>query len=194
MRASVVKQRCRTSVARMSGAICGYGREASMSIPDVALLIRATKEKREAERRQTQCHNLPARKRRAGRATEGAACAALPLSGALACRRSTTALAEGTYVTQGATQAMLPGTRSERALPAFACPSPVSTSRAGRSIGRHDARAARRAELMRPRPRAPHSPLPPGITRTASLRARLIRIICNENGDIVNEPADDNVY
>src|ERR1700733_14828050 len=40
--------------------------------------------------------------------------------------------AKGTYVTQGATQAMLPGTRSERVLPAFACPSPVSTSHAGR--------------------------------------------------------------
>src|SRR5271155_5792337 len=34
--------------------------------------------------------------RRAGRATERAACAAPPLSGALACRRSTTALAKGT--------------------------------------------------------------------------------------------------
>ena len=66
-----------------------------------------------------------------------------PLSGALACRRSTSALAKGTYVTPGATQAMLPGTRSERVLPAFACPSPVSTSRADRSIGRHDARAGR---------------------------------------------------
>ena len=85
----------------------------------------------------------PARKRRAGRATEGRLAPPFPLPGALACRRSTTALAEGTYVTQGATQAMLPGTRSERALPAFAYPSPVSTSRADRSIGRPDARAAR---------------------------------------------------
>jgi len=63
--------------------------------------------------------------------------------GTLACRRPTAALAKGTYVTFGATQAMLPGTRSVRVLPAFACPSPVSTSRADRSIGRHDARAGR---------------------------------------------------
>jgi hypothetical protein len=75
--------------------------------------------------------------------------------GTLACRRPTAALAKGTYVTQGATQAMLPGTRSERVLPAFACPSPVSTSRADRSIGRHDARAGRgRAVSSHPRP--PH--------------------------------------
>ena len=75
--------------------------------------------------------------------------------GTLACRRPTAALAKGTYVTQGATQAMLPGTWSERVLPAFACPSPVSTSRADRSIGRHDARAGRgRAVSSRPRP--PH--------------------------------------
>ena len=75
--------------------------------------------------------------------------------GTLACRRPTAALAKGTYVTPGATQAMLPGTRSERVLPAFACPSPVSTSRADRSIGRHDARAGRgRAVSSRPRP--PH--------------------------------------
>ncbi len=48
---------------------------------------------KEAERRQTHCNNpAPAG---AGRATERAACAALPLSGALACRRSTTALPKG---------------------------------------------------------------------------------------------------
>jgi hypothetical protein len=75
--------------------------------------------------------------------------------GTLACRRPTAALAKGTYVTFGAAQAMLPGTRSVRVLPAFACPSPVSTSRADRSIGRHDARAGRgRAVSSRPRP--PH--------------------------------------
>ena len=144
VRARLVEQQCQTSVARMSGAICGYGREASMSIPDVALLIRATKTKeiKEAERRQTHCRQSRTQTA-CGRATERSACAALPLSGALACRRSTTALAKGTYVTQGATQAMLPGTRSERVLPAFACPSPVSTSRAGRNAGRHDAQAAR---------------------------------------------------
>ena len=47
--------------------------------------------KREAERRQTRAVP-PARIRRAGRATEGAACAAPSATGALACRRSTSAL------------------------------------------------------------------------------------------------------
>src|SRR5271155_3721723 len=44
---------------------------------------------------------VPRTQRRAGRATERAACAAPPLSGALACRRSTTALAKGTRHPQG---------------------------------------------------------------------------------------------
>jgi len=56
-----------------------------------------TKE-RKAERRQSHCRQSRTQIRRAARATEGAACAALPLSGALACRRSTTALAKGCVV------------------------------------------------------------------------------------------------
>jgi hypothetical protein len=63
---------------------------------------------------------------------------------------------QGTYATQGATQAMLPGTWSARALPAFACPSSVSTSRTGLSAGSHDARAAR-GRAVSSRPRAPTS-------------------------------------
>jgi hypothetical protein len=43
-----------------------------------------------------------------------------------------------------------------RALPGAACPSPVSTSRAGRSAGGHDARAARE-QTVSFHPRAPHS-------------------------------------
>src|SRR5208282_2882158 len=81
-----------------------------------------------------------------------------PLAGALACRRSTTALAKGTHVAQGAAQARLPGTRPllSGGVTAPACPSPVSTSRAGRSAGRHDAQAARERTVSS-RPRAPHS-------------------------------------
>ena len=42
-----------------------------------------------------------------------------------ACRRSTTALTSGNYsIPKAQLQARLPGTRSARALPAFACPSP----------------------------------------------------------------------
>ena len=47
----------------------------------------------------------------------------------LACRRPTAALAKGTYVTQGATQAMFPGTRSGRCYR----PSPVPVQRAPRA-------------------------------------------------------------
>ena len=114
------------------------------------------RKQRKAERRQTLCNNL-----RTGR------CGARPVSlpspicgrefrgGTLACRRPTAALAKGTYVTPGATQAMLPGTWSDRVLPAFACPSPVSTSRADRSIGRlMPEPAGERAVSSRPRP--PH--------------------------------------
>ena len=36
---------------------------------------------------------------------------------------------------------------------------------------------------MRLRPRAPHSPLPPGITRTASLMGEIDSLLCNVNGD-----------
>ena len=41
-------------------------------------------------------------------------------------------------------------------LPTFACPSPASTSRAGRNAGRHDTQAARERAVSS-RPRAPHS-------------------------------------
>ena len=47
----------------------------------------------------------------------------------LACRRPTAVLAKGTYVTQGATQAMFPGTRSGRCYR----PSPVPVQRAPRA-------------------------------------------------------------
>jgi hypothetical protein len=49
--------------------------------------------------------------------------------GQLACRRPTAALAKGTYVTQGATQAMFPATRSGRCY----LPSPVPVQRAPRA-------------------------------------------------------------
>jgi hypothetical protein len=59
-----------------------------------------------------------------------------------------------------------------RVLPAFACPSPVSTSRADRSIGRHDARAGRGTGRILPPAAtapAPHSRIP---SRKASLNER----------------------
>ncbi len=77
---------------------------------------------REAERRQTW-----------GTTSAPAGCGAAPIRWdgreQPACRRPTAALAEGTYVTQGATQAMFPGTRSGRCYR----PSPVPVQRAPRA-------------------------------------------------------------
>jgi hypothetical protein len=80
-----------------------------------------------------------------------------PLAGALACRRSTTVLAKGTFVPRAQRRARLP----EGGAKAAACRtrrqrSQRSTSRAGLSAGRHDARAAR-VRTVSFRPRAPHS-------------------------------------
>jgi hypothetical protein len=87
---------------------------------------------------------MPARKRRAGRATEKGGLRRPPLAGALACRRSTTVLAGETFVPRAQLQARLP----EGGAKAAACRTrrhrlQRSTSRAGPSAGGHDARAAR---------------------------------------------------
>ena len=55
-------------------------------------------------------------------------------------------------------------------LPTFACPSPASTSRAGRNAGRHDTQAARERAVSS-RPQAPHSLSTSGIpSRKASCK------------------------
>jgi hypothetical protein len=110
--------------------------------------VRHERKKRKAERRKTLLHQPPhqAVRRRAERS-------------ASAFRRSTTAPAEGTYVTQGAAQARLPGTWLARALPTIACPSPVSTSHASRNAGRLMPEPPG-SRMTNPDPRAPH-PFPP---------------------------------
>src|ERR1700690_3446073 len=136
-RAPPARERCQTAmsngpypVARMSGAISGYDRRAFMPLPDFTAFIRATKKKGSGTPanagRTTRTHTAGgARHGRSGlRRAVRYGRARLPAFHL--------GSAKGTYVTQGATQAMLPGTRSERVLPAFACPSPVSTSHAGR--------------------------------------------------------------
>ena len=70
-------------------------------------LIDSLPAKKEAERRQTQ-GLLPARKRRAGRATEKGGLRRPPLAGALACRRSTAVLASETFVPKAQRRARLP--------------------------------------------------------------------------------------
>jgi hypothetical protein len=76
-------------------------------------LIDSLPAKKEAERRQTQ-GLLPARKRRAGRATEKGGLRRPPLAGALACRRSTAVLTSGTFVPKAQRRARLPENGAKR--------------------------------------------------------------------------------
>ena len=100
---------------------------------------------------------MPARKRRAVRATEKGGLRHPPLAGALACRRSTAVLAKGTFVPRAQLRARLPEDGATRCgLPPAPFRSQRSTSRAGPSAGRHDARAARERAVSS-HPRAPHS-------------------------------------
>jgi len=100
---------------------------------------------------------MPARKRRAGRATRKAACAALRLRARSPAGIPLAVFAKGTFVPKAQRRARLP----ENGAKAAACRthrhrSQRCTSRAGLSAGRHDARAAR-VRTVSFRPRAPHS-------------------------------------
>ena len=68
---------------------------------------------------------------------------------------------KGVIVPEAQLQARLPGTWSERALPAFACPRPASTSRPGHNAGRLMPKPPGRGQQVRPR--APPSLLWPGM-------------------------------
>ncbi len=124
--------------------------------PDVAALIRATKEeiKKETERRETRSHEprhrderhrpprLRARRRPTGRLASRRSVAAL--AGRLS--PSGSAPGQASWDVAGAPDLMdrQPGRRScavSRALSAPACPSPEGTPRTGRSTGAHDARS-----------------------------------------------------
>ena len=142
--------------------------------------IRATKQRkkgrRNAGRRRVHC---PARNG-ARLAPRSSGLRRPPLAGALACRRSTAALAAASQRRRSVPDA-LPGTRlRRRALPAPACPSPAAKPQTGHDAGRAYPRNRPRAEVTSPRPQEPLSPLPPGITRPASLLGRdLISSACN---------------
>jgi hypothetical protein len=112
---------------------------------------------------------MPARKRRAGRATESAACAALRLRARSPAGIPLTVFTSGTFVPKAQRRARLPKDHAKAA----ACRthrlrSQRCTSRASLSAGRHDARAAR-VRTVSFRPRAPHSLRHQGVpSRTAS--------------------------
>ena len=135
-------------VARMSGAISGYERRAFYAAPgfrfahpgyETFFTARFRQERKEAERRQTR-YSTARTQRRAGRATEKAACAALPLSGALACWRSThgTCGSDRTPPLSSSSRTSSDGTTEGRVLPAPGRPSAagVMSPQAGHSAGR----------------------------------------------------------
>ena len=109
------KKRAGVVPAVRSAATSASPVKASRSIKAARKKATESKEKRRiAERRQTLIRILRI-----------LADAARALQGALACRRSTAALTFGNHsIPKAQLQARLPGTRSARALPAFACPSP----------------------------------------------------------------------
>jgi hypothetical protein len=131
------------------------------------------RKEKEVERRQTQGVACPH--------ASGVRCAPRkgglrrpPLAGALACRRSTAVLTNGTFVPKAQLRAKLP----ESGAKAAACRthrfrSQRCTSRAGRNAGRHDARAAR-VRSVSFRPQAPHSLRRQGVpSQTASLLSEI---------------------
>src|ERR1700677_1430169 len=115
------------------------------------------RKKKEAERRQAHCL-LPARKRRAGRATEKGGLRRPPLAGALACRRSTAVLTNGTFVPRAQRRARLPKTERKAA-------DLAATRRLGHS-------EAPRAPVIVP---AGMMPEPPGCGAYPSARGRRTR-------------------
>ena len=132
---------------------------------------KAKKQIKEAERRETDVSVLRAKRARQ-RAQSRSALASRRSTAVLARRLSPPDSAPGqaSWDVAGAYDLMdrQPGRRSyafPRALSAPACPSPGSTSRAGHSTGRHDARSRPGAAATNRRPQAPHSlhqPLSPG--------------------------------
>ena len=106
-RASDVKQRCRTASLRAK-------RSNPVQRRGSGLLRRSAPRNDEqiikGSGTPADAHCNARTQQRTGRATEKAACAALPLSGALACRRSTAALAAATERHRSAPVHALPGT------------------------------------------------------------------------------------
>jgi hypothetical protein len=80
---------------------------------------------------------------------------------ALACRRSTTALAAANQRRSSAPERASWDAAKTRVLPALACPSPATKSQTGRHAGRAFSRNRPGAEVTSPHPREPLSPRQP---------------------------------
>ena len=83
---------------------------------------------------------------------------------------------KGVVVPKAQLQAMFPGTRSERVLPTFACPSPGDTSRPGHSAGGLMPEAARGTKCMAPPAGTALAP-PPGLPPEG--RSLICEMICS---------------
>jgi hypothetical protein len=118
---------------------------------------------KEAERRQTHCL-MPARKRRAGRATEKGGLRRPPLAGALACRRSTCGSRQRDFRPEGSASGQASREATRRS----------GHSRKRRLFGHSD---APRAPVVMP---AGMMPEPPGCGVYRSARGRRTRSACRE--------------
>src|SRR5580692_5438029 len=128
---------------------------------------------KEAERRQTQGHN-----RRILR------CGARPFGARTLDGVPPRLSSRGVSHPQGQLQARLPGTRSERALPAFACPSPGKHLPSRSSCRETDTQAAREQHAKPPAGTAPAPPfgLPPeGVLRESGINSYVIKVVTNVN-------------
>ena len=139
MASEFVKRRCQTARSRWAerGTRCTII-PSFVAAPGFTSLSPATKErirKRNAGRRSVSC---PAPAGAVARHGEGRLAPTRPLSGALACRRSTTALARGTLVPRARPGPGFVGRGAKRCgrSPPTPVPVPASTSHAGHSAGR----------------------------------------------------------
>ena len=128
---------------------------------------------KEAERRQTQGHNR--RILRCGARSFGAR-TLVGVPPRLSSR--------GVFHPQGQLQARLPGTWSERALPAFACPSPGMHLPSRSSCREADTQAAREQHAKPPAGTAPAPPfgLPPeGVLQESGINSYVIGVVTDVN-------------
>ena len=141
-------------------------------------------ESKEAERRQTQCF-MTRTQAACGAHQRKSGLRRPPLAGALACRRSTTALAKGSISSprlspgQASWEAASTGRASRRRRRTHfqRC-----TSHAGRNAGRHDARTARE-RIATPPAGTDLAPTPGYASRTRPFGRGFDSLVCNRNGD-----------
>ena len=102
---------------------------------------------------------------------------------ALACRRSTAALAAANQRRRSTPERASWDAADIRRYLKRACPSPASFSQTGHGAGRAFSRSRPRTAVTSRRPREPHSPRPPASPRGPSCKLSEIRDVYPRNGD-----------